>query len=159
MTLTRYLTPVLVTLYGLILVSCGNNEQASFAPAPIDFTPPAVSISTTVAKKEIPKHIYKGERFRDPYIALNAEGAIISNSEEVRVPNIGTLTLKGILDDGKQKMAIISGGGVSYILRGTLLFDNRQRIVKGITGTIKKESVIIIAPDKTKKELLLRQKD
>jgi len=159
MTLSRYLTPVLVAFCGLTLVSCGSREQVSSIPAHVDFTPPAVSISTTVARKEIPRYGYKGERFRDPFIALNAEGAIISNSDEVRVPNIGTLTLKGILDDGKQKMAIISGGGISYILRGTLLFDNRQRIVKGITGMIKKESVIIIAPDKTKKELPLRQKD
>jgi len=56
-------------------------------------------------------------------------------------------------------MAIISGLGSTYILRGSYLYDSRQRLIKGITGAIRKDSVIMIAPDKSTKVLMLRQKD
>jgi hypothetical protein len=110
-------------------------------------------------KEEFVRSDYKGDKYRDPFVALNGDGYFSSSlSDEVAVPNIGSLILKGIFDDGKLKMALISGAGVNYILKGSHLYDNRQRLVRGISGIIKKDSVIMIAPDKTTKELKLKQK-
>jgi hypothetical protein len=110
-------------------------------------------------KKEYVNSDYRGDKFRDPFVPLNVEGFSSSSmSDEAVIPNIGSLMLKGIFDDSKSKIALISGGGVNYILKGSHLFDNRQRLVRGISGIIKKDSVIMIAPDKTTKELKLKQK-
>jgi len=155
-----FLSFILLAGTALFLASCGNDEAPSTsAPAKVTRAP-AVAVSTTTAKKSIPIYVYRGDRFRDPFVSLVGNGLAISGSnEEVVVPNIGGLVLKGILEEDKQKMAIISGGGITYILKDSRLYDNRQRIVKGITGAIKKNSVIMIAPDKTTKELTLRSKE
>lgn len=142
----------------LSLSSCGYEELPTQVntktPAPVDTSDQAV-----YKKREFVHTDYKGDKFRDPFIALNGEGYIVSSfSDEVPVPNIGSLVLKGVFDDGKLKMALISGGGINYILKGSRLYDNRQRTVRGISGIIKPDSVIIIAPDKTTKELKLKQK-
>ena len=151
---------ILTVLAGLALASCGYEE-----PARKPEQKPAAPVTTSAEqaeykKKEIPRYSYKGDKFRDPFIALNGEGmsASASLSEEVTIPNIGGLTLKGIFDDGKIKMALISGGGINYILKGSHLYDSRQRLVRGISGIIKKDSVIMIAPDKNTKELKLKSK-
>ncbi|MFH1421628.1 MAG: hypothetical protein ABIH42_02800, partial [Planctomycetota bacterium] len=65
----------------------------------------------------------------------------------------------GIMDDGKQKMAMLIGGGVSYILEGSKLYDSRRRLVKGVTGAIKKDSVIMIDSNKKTKSIKLRSKE
>lgn len=110
-------------------------------------------------KKEEPLYVYKGDRFRDPFISLVGSGASFGESEDSGAPNISNLTLKGIISEGSVKMALISGGGSTYVLKDSRLYDNRQRVIKGITGAIKTESVIIIMPDRTVKELKLREKD
>lgn len=149
---------ILGAFVALALNSCGYEEL----PTQINTKPPApldTPDQTPYKKKEFIRTDYKGDKFRDPFIPLNGEGYVASShSDEVPVPNIGSLVLKGIFDDGKLKMALISGGGINYILKGSRLYDNRQRSVKGISGIIKSESVIIIAPDKTTKELKLKQK-
>lgn len=142
-----------------LLVGCGSKDDAFEEPSFDDYVP-QVQISTTVATPPVSSaYLYKGDRFRDPFIPLTGGGIIITNSDEVQVPNIGSLALKGILDDGRKKMAIITGGGMSYFLKDSKLYDNKSRLIKGITGAIKKESVLMIAPDKTTKELFLRQKE
>lgn len=150
-----------LVLIGVTLASCGAKiEESRDSNAPAAITAPEVSISSFVAKKETPRYNYTGDRYRDPFIPLNSNISMLpSDSDEIPVPNIGSLSLKGILYDGKQKIAIINGGGITYMLKDSRLFDNRQRLVRGITGAIKKEAVIIIAPDKSTKELTLRQKD
>ena len=141
------------------LAGCGSSDVPSTAVPP-SFGSNAFQMPASKEKTETPRYIYHGDRYRDPFIPLNGNSVITtSSSEGVAVPNIGTLTLKGILDDGKQKLAIIQGGGITYILRGSYLYDNRQRLIRGITGFIKKESVVMIAPDKTTKELALRQQE
>jgi hypothetical protein len=141
-----------------VLVSCGKEKPSG----PIG---PQVNLVTTklpvpvYQKKEEPLYVYQGDKYRDPFIALVGQGAYFSDSEEASAPNIGNLILKGIITDGKSKIALISGAGSTYVLKDSRLYDNRQRQIKGITGAIKASSVIIIAPDKSVKELKLREKD
>lgn len=120
--------------------------------------PPVINFNAAPATQDAPRYTYAGDRNRDPFQPLSLDGSSPSPVGDVVVPPVGSLVLKGIMADGKQKIAIISGGGISYVLKGKYLYDNRQRLVSGITGVIKDESVIIIAPDKTTKELRLREK-
>lgn len=120
--------------------------------------PPVINFNAAPAAHEVQRYAYAGDRNRDPFHPLSLDGTSAGPVGDVVVPPVGSLVLKGIMADGKQKIAIISGGGISYVLKGKYLYDNRQRIVNGITGVIKDESVIIIAPDKTTKEIRLREK-
>lgn len=119
---------------------------------------PAMRATADPAVKDMPRYTYAGTRNRDPFQPLPLDGTSTRIVGDVVVPPVGSLILKGIMADGKQKMAIISAGGIGYVLKGKYLYDNRQRLIHGITGIIKEESVIIIAPDKTTKEIRLREK-
>lgn len=141
----------------VFLSSCGNDE---LPPPPRAILPPPRTAITVAAveKTEPERYVYHGDARRDPFIPLNAEGSGTSGSEEVVMPNLSSLTLKGIYDDGKTTAAIISGGGITYVLRDRRLYDNRQRMVRGIAGVIKKDSVIVIGPDRNSKELKLHER-
>lgn len=119
--------------------------------------PPVINLHPVEAKKP-PRFVYAGDRFRDPFVSLNGDGMAFVGTDEVIVPSVGSLVLKGIFSEGKQRMAIISSGAISYVLKGKYLYDNRQRLVRGITGIIKDESVVIIAPDRSTKEIRLRDR-
>lgn len=145
---------ILISAFALILAGCGGDDLPPVQP-PVYARPYQITISTA-PKSELPRYVYRGDRFRDPFVPLTGEGMTFAGAEDVIVPQLGTLSLKGIIDDGHQMIAMISGGGITYMLKGSQLFDNRQRLVRGITGAIKKDSVLMIAPDKTTKELRLR---
>ena len=63
------------------------------------------------------------------------------------------MALKGIVQDAKGRMALLTSGVYSYILKGGRLYDGRNRMVKKIAGVIKSESVVIIGADRTVREL------
>jgi len=109
-------------------------------------------------KKVVPRYEYSGIRFRDPFIPLNSNNSLLQGSKDIIVPNIDTLTLKGIFYDEKVKMALLSGGGVSYVLQDNRLYDNRRRAIPQITGDIKQDSVIVYDSNKKFLELRLRDK-
>ena len=149
---------IFLPLIPILLSGCGQDDYAGPAQTPY-VKPPVINTRPAAEKKKLPPYVYTGDRFRDPFIPINSEGVSFPDENDVSVPNIGGLTLRGILDDGKQKIAIISGGGVTYLLKGSHLYDSRQRLVKGISGVIKTETVLIIAPDKTTRELKLRDRN
>ncbi|MGA2091373.1 MAG: hypothetical protein ABSH12_07960 [Endomicrobiales bacterium] len=135
---------------------CSQDDIPEIAPSKIKL--PVIDFKTVPVTKAVPRYDYGGDRFRDPFVPFNPEGPSTTGGDEVKVPNIGSLTLKGIMADGNLKIAIISGGAISYVLKGKYLYDNHQRLVRGITGIINDDSVIIIAPDKSMKEIRLRGK-
>lgn len=150
------------TLFAIIIAaffaaSCGRpGPSGPVAPQAKQFAPKPVA--AVYQKKEPPVYKYSGDRYRDPFTPLVGQGAYFSENDESATPSIASLTLKGIIGEGKSKIALISGAGSTYILKNSRLYDNRQRQIKGITGAIKTDSVVIIAPDKTVKELRLREK-
>jgi hypothetical protein len=143
-------------LVPLIIAGCSQDElppgEGVYVKPPV-FTP-----ITPRAKQPAERYVYRGDRFRDPFVAISAERTSTVSGDEQTVPSLGALVLKGIISDRKQPIAIIAGGGITYVLRGRRLYDNRQRLVKGISGIVKAESVLMIGPDKTAKELKLRDK-
>jgi len=140
------------------LSSCGTDEL------PPQVLTPNMSSATSEqkqAKVEPAPYVYRGDSRRDPFIALNIESSSSrggASSEEVVIPRLDALSLKGIIDDGKAMTAIISGGGITYILREHSLYDNRQRLVRGVSGAISKDSVVLMGADRVTKELKLRKK-
>jgi hypothetical protein len=147
------------TLFVLIIAaffaaSCGNPRNTGTGGLPTKQFGQKL-VTPVYHKKEEPVYVYTGDKYRDPFIPLAGQGAYPSESEEVGIPSITSLTLKGIITEGKTKIALIGGAGASYILKDSRLYDNHQRQIAGITGAIKTDSVIIIAPDKTTKELKL----
>ena len=94
---------------------------------------------------------YEGDRYRDPFIPLNGIAAMTTPDD--RTPQISeSLDLKGILQDEHGRVAVLSSGVSSYILRAGRLYDGRNRPMKGISGVIKAQSVVLVGSDHTVKE-------
>lgn len=149
--------------YGLclafLLCGCGKMEEM-----PADSQSPALpnvqaNIQPPPPKIEVVKYFYRGDKYRDPFISLSGEGIIYSSNEEIQIPNLSSLKLKGVFADGKYKMALISGGGATYMLKDSLLYDSHSRLIKGFSGIVKADRVILTASDNTTKELKLRDKE
>jgi len=112
----------------------------------------AASASPAEAAPSYKNYTYYGDRYRDPFIPLN--GDIRSDQQAAdRPPQIASLALKGIVQDAKGRMALLTGGVNSYILKGGRLYDGRNKMVKKIAGVIKTDSVVIIGADRTVREL------
>jgi hypothetical protein len=147
-----------IKLYALLLclalfASCGNRQEEVIpsVPTPLTrFTPPK--------KIQPEKFVYQGDRYRDPFLSLQEGVAVSASSNEIVPPDMGGLFLKGIFYDKNVKMALLQSSEARYFLRGSRLYDGKQRMVRGFSGLIKKDSVVIIGPDGTTKELRLRQK-
>jgi len=108
-----------------------------------------ISSGTTSSYKN---YTYYGDHYRDPFIPLN--GDIRSDLQALdRPPQLASLVLKGIVQDAKGRMALLTSGVNSYILKGGRLYDGRNRMVKKIAGVIKTDSVVLIGADRTVREL------
>src|SRR5579863_8072304 len=89
---------------------------------------------------------YYGEKYRDPFVPLIGETR--SDQMSDRPPAIASLMLKGIVQDSNGRLALLTSGISSYILRGGRLYDGRNKMVKGLSGVIKTDSVVIIGSDR-----------
>jgi hypothetical protein len=116
-------------------------------PLPVNLTAPTPA-SVAPAYES---YKYMGDRYRDPFIPLTGNSFDIGD----HAPQISTLVLKGIVEDAKGRVAIVSSGAASFILRAGRLYDGRNHIVKGISGVIKAESVVLVGSDRTVKELVI----
>ena len=115
------------------------------APSPKPSTP----LSEAASYKN---YTYYGDRYRDPFIPLNGDIRSDQSSYD-RPPQITSLMLKGIVQDAKGRMALLTSGISSYILKGGRLYDGRNRMVKKIAGVIKTDSVVLIGADRTVREI------
>ncbi len=102
-------------------------------------------------KPSYSSYTYYGEKYRDPFIPLLGDSRPDTSND--RPPAIASLTLKGIVQDANGRMALLSSGVASYILRGGRMYDGRNRMVKKISGVIKADSVVIIGSDRTIREI------
>ena len=126
----------------------GNKMTANPATTPNALTP-------TDASKTVPSYqlyTYYGDRYRDPFLPLVGADAHMDLTSD-RPPQIASLLLKGIIQDSKGRLALLTSGVNSYLLRGGRLYDGRNHMMKGISGVIKTNSVILIGSDHTVKEL------
>jgi hypothetical protein len=132
--------PLILALFGAGCKKANVNLNPALPQVP--FRP---SQTADQNKKKTPtRYEYPGFRFREPFIPLTGSDFTMRSANEIVVPNIESLKLKGIIGDKKSRMALLAGGGISYILQDSKLYDNRRRVVPGISGVIKRGSVLLI---------------
>ena len=118
-------------------------------PSPGKANPAVPAPANTVREYQL--YTYYGDRYRDPFIALNGEYRSEQGAD--RPPQISSLLLKGIIQDARGRIALLTSGVSSYILRGGRIYDGRNHLMKGISGVIKPNSVVLMGSDRTVKEL------
>jgi hypothetical protein len=136
-------------LYALGGPVLGAGPAVSAAPNAPASPMTAAAPAATPSYKE---YTYYGDRYRDPFIPLNGDIRTDQSALD-RPPQVSSLALKGIVQDARGRMALLTSGVNSYILKGGRLYDGRNRMVKKIAGVIKTESVVIIGADRTVVEL------
>jgi len=145
----------------LVFSACGKKEIAQKATQISQKPTEPVSITGLIEKKVVAKYRYRGEIYRDPFIPLDEKkivSPILESSGEGIAPALGSLTLRGIILDNKQKIALFSSPTGRYILRNGKLYDNRNRIIRGLTGTVVDNNTIkIVTEDKFVKTYKLKE--
>lgn len=140
-------------------VFCSNEKN------PKDTSVEDSILSEVPPKKE--KYKYQGLSFRDPFIPLSGEKVVISRlglGKDAVVPSLSCLTLKGVVSDKDDKIALFSSPYGSYILAKGKLYDNQNRLVKGIWGKVvvkesgRKKSVVLITEENYYREYSLSEK-
>lgn len=124
---------------------------ASAAPPPAAPAAPAASakpakpgdvkISTAPAAAEVvdPGTIYTAEKLRDPFRQLSASaGGVATHPFSLDDFNIHNLSLRAIMKDRSISYALFSeqAYGVTFILRGSKLYDQKGKVVPGVTGAL-----------------------
>jgi hypothetical protein len=100
--------------------------------------------------------IYTGDRVRDPFLPAAMGGASPRRVDDSKaggpeIVDIHGMMLRGIMRDTKIDYALFtSEAGGTYLLRGGKLYNERNKPVPGITGSIKlkQKTVELITPDK-----------
>ena len=138
------------------LASAAVAPLASGINAPLAAQTPAggATAAPDTQPKEVPSYTtynYYGEKYRDPFVPLIGETRSDQTSD--RPPAIASLMLKGIVQDNNGRLALLASGVNSYILRGGRFYDGRNKMVKGLSGVIKTDSVVIIGSDRTIREI------
>ncbi len=136
-----------VILFGVFISSPLHSEvKKPVVPAPV--------LAPSAPVPSYKTYTFYASRYRDPFIPLIGGEA---RGTDERPPQIQGLVVKGIVQDAKGRMALLTSGVSSYILRGGRLYDVRNRMVKKISGVIKAESVILIGSDRTVRELRINK--
>lgn len=142
----------------------GGNAPTTSKPKPAPAPTSNKTVSTQKMGKETEKGVvtttapvvpylqyrYKGEQYRDPFVPLNSSSNM---SQLMTVPPLSTFLLKGVVQDTKGKVALFSSGNRSFIMRGGRFYDTQNKQIKGISGVVKPNSVLLISADKTTREL------
>jgi len=135
-------------LFAVVLINLG--VYAAAPTTPTAKTPPIPQTSAVVPAYK--SYDYLGDRFRDPFLPLIGDARALDANNELP-PSIASLILKGIVQDTKGRVALLTTGASSYVMRGGRLYDGRNRIVKKISGVVKADSVVVIGSDRTVREL------
>lgn len=143
-----------------------KSKDEELAPMPV-FAPPPTSAAASEKKEEPVKYSYPYAQKRDPFLPL--AGTLTVESGESKSPfaasetnpekAFANLELRGILRDAKGRVALIkSSDGESYTLKSGRIYDDRNRIVSGVAGIIKENSILLISENKTMKLLELARR-
>jgi len=131
---------------------------------------PAVSTGTAMpigTSTQTVSSLYTGDRVRDPFLpaamgATSARRVDDSKAGGPEIVDIHGMSVRGIMRDNKVEYALLTAEtGGTYYLRGGKLYNERNKIVPGITGNIKakQKTVELITPDKDVQVLRLGEDD
>jgi len=130
----------------LATLGCGKKKTKpvkQIEPRQTIVTPAPVVKPEPVKTKKI-VYVYQGHRFRDPFIPLTG-GLVTSKklSEKLTAGNLRSFVVKGIIEDEKGKIALLTApGGKNYLLKEGKLIDSEGKTITGIKGTIEKNKVV-----------------
>lgn len=165
---------LLSTLYFLLStgIGCGKKEikpvkriepVQKVAPPASATVPQPPAVPSQTAKPQVAKkitYVYQGHRFRDPFIPLT--GGLVKSAklaEKLTVTSLRSFSVKGIIEDEKEKIALLSApGGKNYVLKEGNLIDSEGKAVPEIKGKIEKNKVIFFLAD-TKVELNITEEN
>ncbi|MFH1259394.1 MAG: hypothetical protein ABII74_06260 [Elusimicrobiota bacterium] len=107
-------------------------------------------------------YVYGGSKYRDPLVSLIGKGLAMSRLQDGPISwteqNLEGVDLKGIIRGGKERYALLKdAAGITYICKGSKVFDFRGQLVSGVASVIKEESVVFILDDKKVKEIKIRK--
>src|SRR5690242_19081027 len=106
------------SVIGILLAIPGRAEDAHGPATGVNIAAPAPAATSAAAPMPAYKtYMYYGDRYRDPFIALNGDIRNDLGSAD-RPPQVTSLVLKGIVQDARSRMALLNSGVNSYILRG-----------------------------------------
>lgn len=106
--------------------------------------------------------LYTGDKVRDPFMPASAGSGRTRDKNAPFVVDIHALELRGIMRDAQSDFALFSTDtGVTLILRGRRLYDERNKPVPGITGSIniKQKRAELITADKDRQPYQLGELD
>lgn len=154
-----YMSPKIIAVLIVVhlLPACGKKEVTEITEKKVSTS--RVMIPVFEKKVEI-KYRYQGGNYRDPFLSLTEKGMIspsLASKGEGEMPNFGSLSLKGIMRDSSTKIALLSSPMGRYVLRNDKLYDSRNRVVKGIKGTIGERRVKLVTRDNFACELKFRE--
>jgi hypothetical protein len=151
---------VVISITACCILSCGKKKDDG---VPVVKMPVKKAETVTgLAPKNVARYKYGGDYFRDPFVSLSAEGgkffsSLLKDSGEAQAPNLGALVLKGVITDKTSKIALLWSPAGSYFLKNGNIYDGRNRLVRGYSGTIKDGTVVITTEDKFTRELKIRE--
>ena len=150
-----------VTLASALAACSGKKDDLAELSAgtkpPVEVAPP---ITPEPKKPEPPKYVYPFLQQRDPFVPLIGAPAATAPSGTPSIESFSNLELRGILQDRRGKIALISStDGESYVLRSGRVYDRRNRMISGVQGIIKENSVVLISKNKTVRELTISRKE
>lgn len=141
-------------LFLVLFAGCGGKETEYIARKPVTY----VKKEPETEKKEERKYVYRTRNIRNPFIPPGIKSA---RSSKVGELDLSMLELKGIMKskDGGGKYALIAGpGGKSYIIKGTKLIGLDNKVVQGVSGTIKDDRVILVTKRQYMRVLKIKNK-
>lgn len=141
----------------LALAGCGKLEKAPIQSPAIKVKRINVLATASNTTEEAKPYIYHGDMFRDPFVPITAE--LAAQNDNIVVPNINDLVLHGIVRDGSQSIALLKSGSNSYTLLNGRVYDPMQRLIKGLSGIIKSDSIVITGSDGTSREIKFRENE
>lgn len=141
-----------------------EDELKNLTDLPMPPTLKVTKSNVTGNNSQPPKYVYPYSQSREPFFPLTG-GTASQNPGDRRwaaenfFQSFAVLSLKGIFKDQKGKIAVLGiPGGESFYLRTNRIYDKKNRVVRGITGIIKNESVVLVTRNKSVKKLYLKGK-
>ncbi|OGR87679.1 MAG: hypothetical protein A3A86_04835 [Elusimicrobia bacterium RIFCSPLOWO2_01_FULL_60_11] len=156
---------ILLALTALFIVTgCSRKDEYRSLAELIPSPKLSAEVPRPDPKMETPRYSYPYSSKRDPFTPLAGSAAALagasSGSQGISSGELSNLELKGILRDRKGKVALISASdGEPFVLRSGRVYDRKNRIVSGISGIIKENSVILISQNRTVTELSLKKQN
>ena len=140
-----------------------KSSPAAPPPAPPAASKPAVAASTGTEEGPSVDSLYKGDKIRNPFLPAGSASVVTETAAAPEEFSIHNLLLKGIMRDPNGDFAVLAqrGSTDSFVLKHGRLYDHRNKLVKGVSGSVKpkQKMVQLMTPDKDVQTLILGEEE